>query len=70
MKSIPLLSFVIPKNIILDRFEEVTRPLRFKVELNNNNIEELSNLRDTLLPRLISGKLDLSNIEEELEGVA
>jgi type I restriction enzyme S subunit len=70
VKSIPLLSFVIPKNIILDRFEEVTRPLRFKVELNNNNIEELSNLRDTLLPRLISGKLDLSNIEEELEGVA
>jgi type I restriction enzyme, S subunit len=70
VKSIPLLTFIIPKNNILDRFEAVTRPLRFKVELNNNNIEELSNLRDTLLPRLISGKLDLRNIEEQLEGVA
>lgn len=70
VKSIPLLTFIIPKNNILDRFEAVTRPLRFKVELNNNNIEELSNLRDSLLPRLMSGKLDLSNIEEQIEGVA
>jgi hypothetical protein len=37
---------------------------------NVERIKTLSNLRDALLPLLISGKLDLSNIEEQLKGIA
>ena len=41
-----------------------------KILTNIETSKTLTITRDTLLPRLISGKLDLSNIEEQIEGVA
>lgn len=63
-------SILIPSKSTLDCFENITSAITEKMDTNQNGIKLLQNIRDTLLPRLISGKLDLSNIEEELEGVA
>ncbi|MDY0160016.1 MAG: restriction endonuclease subunit S [Bacteroidales bacterium] len=41
-------------------FNEVTSSVFSKIKLNNNQIETLSNLRDTLLPKLISGEIKLT----------
>jgi type I restriction enzyme S subunit len=60
----------IPSNHILDRFAQLINPVYKSIVNNKQSIKSLASLRETLLPRLISGKLDLSNIEEELEGVA
>ena len=61
--------FVLPTTNILTSFNNSLMPIFKKIKQNINQIQSLSNLRDTLLPRLISGKLDLSKIEEQLEGV-
>jgi type I restriction enzyme S subunit len=63
-------AILIPSKSTLDCFENITSAVTEKMDTNQNGIKVLQNIRDTLLPRLISGKLDLSNIEEELEGIA
>ena len=51
-------------NSILERFEEICRNL-FKARMyNNKENERLSKLRDTLLPRLMSGELNVNTITE------
>ncbi|QWD13277.1 restriction endonuclease subunit S [Polynucleobacter paneuropaeus] len=61
---------ILPSTHILTSFNNYLMPMFKRIEQNINQVSTLSNLRDTLLPRLISGKLDLSNIEEHLEEVA
>ncbi len=48
-------------------FNNLVSPLFDRSGLNNTTIQTLSNLRDTLLPRLISGQLRISDAETELE---
>ena len=55
---------------IIKKYSELISPLMKKGIENSALINTLTSTRDALLPRLISGKLDSSNIEEELEGVA
>jgi type I restriction enzyme S subunit len=56
-----------PKNL-LKRYSDLIDLVIHKTQVNQ--IEILGKLRDILLPRLMSGKLNLSEIEEQLEGVA
>lgn len=67
VKSIPLLRCVVAPHIVMQRFEEVSRPLRASMEANMRVIQSLSSLRDALLPRLISGQLRLTETVEKLE---
>jgi len=58
VRSIPRLRFVCPKELeILHFFERYARPLRAKMEQQHAGARTLAALRDTLLPRLISGQL-------------
>jgi type I restriction enzyme S subunit len=60
----------VPDRSILARYEEVTSPLVSAVFKNAKQAQTLAMLRDTLLPRLISGQLrlpDLSDLEACLE---
>jgi type I restriction enzyme, S subunit len=52
--------FVVPDQIILNEFNSIVEPIFQKIEFNVKKILALTNLRDTLLPRLISGKLRLT----------
>lgn len=60
--------FVCPSPEVAQAFERLAHPLRKQMEVNVERSEVLSALRDTLLPRLISGKLRLPEAQEQLEG--
>lgn len=47
----------------LDKFNAEIDPIYKKYELNIKENEKLSELRDTLLPKLMNGEIDLDNIE-------
>lgn len=49
--------YVIPKPEIANKFAEIVKPLQYKIWNNNSQIQTLSKLRDTLLPKLMSGEI-------------
>ncbi|WP_374287253.1 hypothetical protein [Pseudomonas fluvialis] len=61
------LPVVIPDASVLNVFNEVTAKLRVKIFANEQQAQTLTQLRDTLLPRLISGQLRLPEAEQAVE---
>jgi len=61
------LAIVLPPDEILAAFDDVTSALRKKIFLNIEQVSCLSTLRDTLLPRLISGQLRLPGAAEMVD---
>lgn len=59
LKSMPV---SIPSREVVDKFENIVSPM--DAEIRNNYVESchLQAIRDSLLPRLISGELDVSDI--------
>ena len=53
----------IPDNKTLSTFEEIVSPMYSQMQENEKQSKKLADLRDTLLPRLVSGELDISAIE-------
>ncbi|HST57338.1 MAG TPA: hypothetical protein VLK84_01545 [Longimicrobium sp.] len=51
---------VVPPREILERFDALTVPLRQRISFNLRQNETLVQLRDTMLPRLISGEISLN----------
>jgi type I restriction enzyme, S subunit len=60
---------VVPPEPILKAFQERTGPLYRHVVENERESKALAQLRDTLLPKLISGDLRIADAEKFLEGV-
>lgn len=54
---------VIPPLEIVGRFDAVCQAIANKVYANGLENERLANLRDTLLPKLMSGEIDVASIE-------
>lgn len=54
---------LVPSQKIVTLFTATVEPIFEKIWANQNENEKLSSLRDTLLPKLMSGELDASNIE-------
>jgi len=50
-----------PDNKILRKFNNIVKPLLIKNQYNKKQIRTLENLRDTLLPKLMSGELKVKN---------
>lgn len=63
VKNIPLLQFPYFEENIMQSIEGSLYPLRKSIEMNYQENQKLASLRDSLLPRLMSGELDVSNIE-------
>ncbi len=63
------LKIAVPQEEIASAFEEITSPLVSKIFANAKTVRTLTELRDTLLPRLISGQLRIADAEAELEKV-
>ncbi len=66
VKSIPKLRFVRPSWEIAESFEKLTRPLRRRMEHNLSESRTLAALRDSLLPKLLSGELSVNEREAAL----
>ena len=60
LNEMPLL---IPSSEKLDEFEALVSPIDAAIRNNYNEICYLEQLRDTLLPKLMSGELDISDID-------
>jgi len=60
---------VVPPAKLCRAFDAIVEDLRTKIEDGVDRAETLAQLRDTLLPRLISGKLRLSEATEAVEEV-
>ena len=59
MKKILLL----PPKKIINEYYEIENTLTYYIKHCKEEIQRLANIRDTLLPKLMSGELDISNIE-------
>lgn len=60
LNDMPIL---IPSDDILDEFERIVAPMDLTIRNNHDENCRLQDIRDTLLPRLMSGELDVSDIE-------
>lgn len=58
-KSFSNIRLFIPSDIALLQFHQIVEGLFKKIELNMQESRTLSLLRDTLLPRLMSGELEV-----------
>ncbi len=62
-KIIKGMPFVVPTNDELEEFHIFAAPMFAKIKANQIETDNLTALRDTLLPKLMSGELDVSNID-------
>jgi len=67
LKRIPV---IIPHEIVCRQFNELAEPLYSKYRANADEILTLSELRDNLLPKLISGEIRVPEAECKMEKVA
>ena len=58
-KSIKEMEVLIPNNNVLSQFAETVRPIFEKIKYNSLQIQSLTQTRDTLLPKLMSGQLEV-----------
>ena len=67
-KDLKALKTVVPPAAIVESFASLFDPVFSKLKLNELEARTLADLRDTLLPRLISGKLRVPEVEAMLTG--
>lgn len=63
VKNIPKLRFPFFEKETLQELESILQPLRKCFEENSSQNQRLSALRDTLLPKLMNGEIDVSKIK-------
>ncbi|OGB01350.1 MAG: hypothetical protein A3E79_12120 [Burkholderiales bacterium RIFCSPHIGHO2_12_FULL_61_11] len=68
--KLAILKLLIPPIAVLQNFDDVVLPLRERFSANQTQAQSLATLRDTLLPRLISGQLRLPDAEAAEEALA
>ncbi|WP_025715529.1 restriction endonuclease subunit S [Paenibacillus sp. 1-18] len=57
------ISALLPETKLLMKFSNIIKIYNNKIKNNEKQINYLTNLRDTLLPKLMSGEIDVSDIE-------
>lgn len=65
--KLALLKLLVPSGAVLRAFDEVTLPLRDRFSANLKEASTLASIRDTLLPRLISGQLRIPDAEARIQ---
>ena len=65
LKAFPI---IIPTITVLSAFENLAKPIDQAIRIRTEEIRVLTDLRETLLPKLISGELSIPDTEKFLEG--
>ena len=60
------MDIIIPPENVLNEFHQLVFPIIEKIRDSYNEINKLQKLRDTLLPKLMSGEIDVSKINCDL----
>ena len=66
-KDTKLIEFVLPDDKTITQFNSIAKPMFKKIYYNNLEIKKLQRLRDTLLHKLMSGEIDVSEVNCDLE---
>lgn len=61
-KIIKGMPFIIPTDDEINDFHDIVEPLFDKIKFNQAEIASLTRIRDSLLPKLMSGEIDVSDI--------
>ena len=61
--SLNKMAIIIPTDDEMDRFESLVSPMDAQIRANHEEILRLEAIRDAMLPKLMTGELDVSNIE-------
>jgi len=61
--SLNMMPIALPPVALMDRFEEIVSPMDAQIRNNHEENLKLSAIRDSLLPRLMSGDLDVSDVD-------
>ena len=62
-KIIKNIEFLVPQKDDITKFNEVAIPMLNQIKEIQHEVKSLSDLRDTLLPKLMSGEIDVDSIE-------
>ncbi|MCQ2971664.1 MAG: restriction endonuclease subunit S, partial [archaeon] len=62
-KSVKHINFILPEKEFMNKFNLIGQPILSKLLNNLEEISKLTKLRDILLPKLMSGEIDVSNVE-------
>ena len=60
MKTVPV---VIPDNMTIEKFKSFCTPIFQQQEVLESENSQLADIRDALLPKLMSGEIDVSNTD-------
>ncbi|MCR9607794.1 MULTISPECIES: restriction endonuclease subunit S [unclassified Vibrio] len=66
-KIIKALPVIVPSKEILDNFDTLVKPLFDKIKSNQMENQNLEALRDTLLPKLLSGEIELAETSKTIK---
>ena len=59
--------FPIPTTPIAQQFSEIVQPFMEKIRVNSEQSRTLSQIRETLLPKLLSGEIRVDDVDKKLE---
>ena len=62
-KMVKAMRIEIPARATLRNFHSTVSPMFEKIKQNQQEMQALSLLRDTLLPKLMTGEIDVSKVE-------
>ena len=60
-------NIICPPSVIISKFEEIVKPMFDRIHVQMDESRRLAELRDTLLPRLMSGELKVNDKETAYE---
>jgi type I restriction enzyme, S subunit len=69
-RNMKQIDFVLASPQVCEAFAEEIQPMFARVRSNSEESQTLANLRDTLLPKLLSGELRVPEAEKQVEEVA
>ena len=64
------MKIVIPFASLIRAFSDVSKPMFDRINRNTEQSRTLATLRDTLLPKLLSGELSVAGLESKLDAAA
>ena len=64
-KDLKNITLIEPNRNLIDRFAELVFIFDQKIKINSLNISQLIDIRDTLLPKLLSGEVSVEDIKQQ-----
>ena len=67
-QSIESIQIIIPDETLINKFSNLCNPLRHQITTLRNKNVNLRTTRDLLLPKLISGEIDVADLDSKTDG--